>query len=105
MSMTRRDFVKRAGIASAVVPALTRTPSREPVQTKPMPNPVPVRGMTDWNLSARRHRQDRSLGNRSRRYQVACSTDGRRDADVRDAKTQAAFRQAALNNGIQICSL
>ena len=109
MSMTRRDFVKRAGIASAVVPALTRPPAREPVQTKPMPNPLPVRvGMTDWNLGQRgditKIALAREIGLDGIQVSVQYPTDGATPT-VRDAKTQAAFRQAALDNGIQICSL
>jgi anaerobic selenocysteine-containing dehydrogenase len=50
--MTRRDFVKRAGIASAALPVIAQaqTPAA-PVQSKEPLNPIPVRvGMTDWNL-------------------------------------------------------
>ena len=109
MSMTRRDFVKQAGIASAAVPALTRTPAREPAQTKPMPNPLPVRvGMTDWNLGQRgditKIALAREIGLDGIQVSVQYPTDGATPT-VRDAKTQAAFRQAALDNGIQICSL
>ena len=109
MSMTRRDFVKQAGIASAAVPALTRTAAREPVQTKPMPNPLPVRvGMTDWNLGQRgditKIALAREIGLDGIQVSVQYPTDGTTPT-VRDAKTQAAFRRAALDNGIQICSL
>jgi len=52
MSMTRRDFVRQAALASAAAPALAQVPA--PVQAKAAVNPLPVRvGMTDWNLGQR----------------------------------------------------
>src|SRR4051812_28759463 len=115
MFMTRRDFVTQAAIASAAVPALGRaqaqTPSAAapPAQTTQKVNPVPVRvGMTDWNLGQRgditKIALAREIGLDGIQVSVQYPTDGRTPT-LRDGKTQAAFRRAALDNGIQICSL
>src|SRR6186713_2230468 len=113
MSMTRRDFVARAALAAAAVPtaavpALAQTqtaatPSREKI------NPVPVRiGMTDWNLGQRgdigKIALAREIGLDGIQVSVQYPTDGKTPT-LRDAKTQTAFKRAALDNGIQICSL
>ena len=48
MEMSRRDFVRTAGIAATVLPAASRT------RTQASAAPLPVRvGMTDWNLGKR----------------------------------------------------
>src|SRR5829696_9064320 len=117
MLITRRDFVKHASIASAAVPAFTQerggppvpAPARGPVQTKETVNPMPVRvGMTDWNLGQRgditKIALAREIGLDGIQVSVQYPTDGKTPT-VRDAKTQEAFRRAALDNGIQICSL
>ena len=101
MSMTRRDFVAQAALAAAAVPALA--------QTKEKVNPIPVRiGMTDWNLGQRgdisKVALAREIGLDGIQVSVQYPTDGKTPT-VRDAKTQEAFRRAALDNGIQICSL
>lgn len=103
--ITRREFVTRATMASAAVPALGRaqTPARESA------HPVPVRvGMTDWNLGQRgdigKIALAREIGLDGIQVSVQFPTDGQTPT-LRDAKTQAAFRRAALDNGIQICSL
>jgi L-ribulose-5-phosphate 3-epimerase len=101
MSMTRRDFVAQAALAAAAVPALAQT--RETV------NPIPVRiGMTDWNLGQRgdisKIALAREIGLDGIQVSVQYPTDGKTPT-LRDPKTQAAFRRAALENGIQICSL
>jgi L-ribulose-5-phosphate 3-epimerase len=115
MLITRRDFVKQASIASAAVPAITQdrggspAPARAPVQTKETVNPLPVRvGMTDWNLGQRgditKVALAREIGLDGIQVSVQYPTDGKTPT-VRDEKTQEAFRRAALDNGIQICSL
>jgi L-ribulose-5-phosphate 3-epimerase len=115
MLITRRDFVKQASIASAAVPAITQdrggspAAARAPVQTKETVNPVPVRvGMTDWNLGQRgditKVALAREIGLDGIQVSVQYPTDGKTPT-VRDEKTQEAFRRAALDNGIQICSL
>jgi L-ribulose-5-phosphate 3-epimerase len=115
MLITRRDFVKQASIASAAVPAITQdtggapAAARAPVQTKETVNPLPVRvGMTDWNLGQRgditKVALAREIGLDGIQVSVQYPTDGKTPT-VRDEKTQEAFRRAALDNGIQICSL
>jgi L-ribulose-5-phosphate 3-epimerase len=109
MLMTRRDFVKQAGIASVAVPAIAQAQSQDPVQTKATINPRPVRiGMTDWNLGKRgditKVALAREIGLDGIQVSVQYPTDGTTPT-VRDPKTQAAYKRAALDNGIQICSL
>jgi L-ribulose-5-phosphate 3-epimerase len=115
MLITRRDFVKQASIASAAVPAMAQdrggspAAAPAPVQTKETVNPVPVRvGMTDWNLGQRgditKVALAREIGLDGIQVSVQYPTDGKTPT-VRDEKTQEAFRRAALDNGIQICSL
>src|ERR1044072_4715956 len=108
MTMTRRDFVKQAGLASAALPAIAQaqTPAA-PIQSKEPLNPSPVRvGMTDWNLGQRgditKVALAREIGLDGIQVSVQYPTDGA--PTLRDAKTQAAFKRAALDNGIQICS-
>ena len=109
MLITRRDFVKQASIATAAVPAIGQAQAREPVQTKETVNPQPVRvGMTDWNLGQRgdiaKIALAREIGLDGIQVSVQYPTDGKTPT-LRDPKTQAAFKRAALENGIQICSL
>ena len=109
MLMTRRDFVKQTAVASAAVPALAQAQAPAPVQTKEAVNPLPVRvGMTDWNLGQRgdisKITLAREIGLDGIQVSVQYPTDGKTPT-VRDPKTQAAFKRAALENGIQICSL
>jgi L-ribulose-5-phosphate 3-epimerase len=110
MLMTRRDFVKQASVATAAVPAIAQAQTRGgPVQTKEALNPQPVRvGMTDWNLGQRgdisKIALAREIGLDGIQVSVQYPTDGKTPT-VRDPKTQEAFRRAALENGIQICSL
>jgi len=109
MFMTRRDFVKQAAIASAAVPAMSQAPAPAPAATKEVVNPLPVRvGMTDWNLGQRgditKIALAREIGLDGIQVSVQYPTDGKTPT-LRDPKTQADFRRAALENGIQICSL
>jgi sugar phosphate isomerase/epimerase len=111
MLITRRDFVTHAAIASAAVPALSfaeQTPAAAGATTKPSVNPVRVRvGMTDWNLGQRgditKIALAREIGLDGIQVSLQFPTDG--SPTLRDSHTQAAFRRAALDNGIQICSL
>jgi sugar phosphate isomerase/epimerase len=109
MLMTRRDFVKQASVASAAVPAIAHAQARGTVETKETVNPQPVRvGMTDWNLGQRgdigKIALAREIGLDGIQVSVQYPTDGKTPT-LRDPKTQAAFKRAALENGIQICSL
>ena len=94
--------------ASMAVPSIVRAQASGPVQTKEALYPVPVRvGMTDWNLGQRgditRIALAREIGLDGIQVSVQYPTDG--TPTLRDAATQAAFKRAALDNGIQICSL
>jgi L-ribulose-5-phosphate 3-epimerase len=110
--MTRRDFVKQATIASAALPAMAQaqTQTAKPTpQTKETVNPIPVRvGMTDWNLGQRgditKIALAREIGLDGIQVSVQYPTDGKTPT-LRDPKTQNDFKRAALENGIQICSL
>lgn len=113
MLMTRRGFVTQAALASAAVPALD-VPAlaggqAAPPQGREAARPVPVRvGMTDWNLGQRgditKIALAREIGLDGIQVSVQYPTDGKTPT-LRDPKTQAAFKRAALDNGIQICSL
>jgi sugar phosphate isomerase/epimerase len=108
MLITRRDFVKQSGIAAAAVPAIEPGASGS-TQAQPGANPVPIRvGMTDWNLGQRgdiaKIALAREIGLDGIQVSVQYPTDGKTPT-LRDARTQAAFKRAALDNGIQICSL
>jgi L-ribulose-5-phosphate 3-epimerase len=108
MAMTRRDFVKQGALASAAVPAAIQAQAAGATQTKETVNPVPVRvGMTDWNLGRRgditKIALAREIGLDGIQVSVQYPTDG--SPTLRDAATQAEFKRAALDNGIQICSL
>jgi L-ribulose-5-phosphate 3-epimerase len=113
--LTRRDFVKQTAIAGIAAPALAQGPGKpaQPDQrsapSKMPTNPVPVRvGMTDWNLGQRgdigKVALAREIGLDGIQVSVQYPTDPKA-ATLRDAKTQESFRRAALDNGIQICSL
>jgi L-ribulose-5-phosphate 3-epimerase len=96
----RREFLKGT-VAAALLPAVARA------QT--VPHPVPIRiGMTDWNLGQRgditKIALAREIGLDGIQVSVTYPTDGKTPT-LRDAKTQEAFKRAALDNGIQICSL
>lgn len=99
MVIDRRTFMTGA-LAAAAAPALARAQAA---------NPVPVRvGMTDWNLGQRgdiaKIALAREIGLDGIQVSLQFPTDGKTPT-LRDPKTQAAFKRAALDNGIQICSL
>ena len=101
MLMQRREFMKQATIASAVVPALANGQA-------PAPATVPLKiGMTDWNLGRRgditKIALAREIGLDGIQVSLTFPEDG--GPHLRDPKTQADFKRAALENGIQICSL
>ena len=107
MWITRREFVKGAGVASAALPAMVH--ARTSVQANETLKPQPVRiGMTDWNLGQRgdisKVTLARQIGLDGIQVSVQYPTDGT-SPTLRDARTQAAYQRAALENGIQICSL
>ena len=105
--MTRREFVTRALAASAAMPAIAQASGA--AQAKETTNAMPVRvGMTDWNLGQRgditKIALAREIGLDGIQVSVQYPTDGTTPT-LRDTRTQAAFKRAALDNGIQICSL
>jgi L-ribulose-5-phosphate 3-epimerase len=107
--ITRREFVKQAAAAATVTPAIAAGQKGAPAPTKETVNPVPVRiGMTDWNLGQRgdiaKIALAREIGLDGIQVSVQYPTDGKTPT-LRDTKTQTAFKRAALDNGIQICSL
>jgi sugar phosphate isomerase/epimerase len=108
--MTRRDFVKHGTLASTSMMAIAREVMGASRQTS-SPNPLPVRvGMTDWNLGKRGDISKIALAREIGLDGIQVSLQFPADGDpasptLRDPKTQSAFRQAALANGVQICSL
>jgi sugar phosphate isomerase/epimerase len=107
--MTRRELLKHAIAASAALPAIAQAQTPAPAPTKEKVNPVRVRvGMTDWNLGQRgdiaKIALAREIGLDGIQVSVQYPTDGKTPT-LRDPATQTAFKRAALDNGIQICSL
>ena len=102
--MTRREFVSRTAAASAAVTTLNGQQAGQ----KPEPQPLPLRiGMTDWNLGRRgditKIALAREIGLDGIQVSITYPTDG--SPHLGQLETQAAFKRAALENGIQICSL
>jgi hypothetical protein len=96
---TRRDFVKGTALASAAVPLVQAQPVAPPASAEAV-NPLPVRvGMTDWNLGQRgdisKIALAREIGLDGIQVSLQFPTDGTTPT-LRDAKTQAAFKRAAL---------
>ena len=105
---TRREFLKQAAVAAAALPAIASAQTPPPGQTKEAVNPLPLRvGMTDWNLGQRGDITKIALAREIGLDGIQVSLQFPVDASLalRDPKTQAAFRRAALENRIQICSL
>jgi L-ribulose-5-phosphate 3-epimerase len=103
MLISRRTFVTHAAVGSSLLaaPAIGRSQS-------PAAAPLPLRiGMTDWNLGRRgditKVALAREIGLDGIQVSLTFPTDG--SPHLREPHTQAAFKQAALENGIQICSL
>jgi L-ribulose-5-phosphate 3-epimerase len=101
MLLTRRDFVKHATVASATMAYFARGQAAAAV-------PLPIRvGMTDWNLGKRgdvgKVALARQIGLDGIQVSLTFPTDD--SPHLRDSRVQTQFRQAALDNGIQICSL
>jgi sugar phosphate isomerase/epimerase len=106
MAITRRHFVKQAAFA-AIVPGVAHQGARAPAPAAAA-DVLPLRvGMTDWNLGKRgditKIALARQIGLDGIQVSLTFPTDG--SPHLREPATQAAFKQAALANGIQICSL
>src|SRR5262245_30978921 len=101
MQVNRRTFVKQAAIATSLTAA-----TRAGAQTAVAPLPLRI-GMTDWNLGRRGDVSKiglaREIGLDGIQVSLTFPQDG--SPHLRDPKTQAEFKKAALENGIQICSL
>ena len=106
--MTRREFAALAGVGllgGRVHGAEVHGASVQGTS----PHAVPIRvGMTDWNLGRRgditKIALAREIGLDGIQVSVTYPTDDNTPT-LRDRKTQEAFKRAALDNGIQICSL
>ena len=107
MVMSRRDFVKHATIAPAAA-ALPGVGAAQRPASPPVTSALPLKiGMTDWNLGQRgditKIALAREIGLDGIQVSLIFPEDDR--PHLRDPKTQADFKRAALENGIQICSL
>lgn len=98
--------MRQAAWASAAVPVAFG--GRQPPQPTPGASVPPLRiGMTDWNLGKRgditKIALAREIGLDG--IQVSLTFPEDESPHLRQPATQAAFKQAALDQGIQICSL
>jgi L-ribulose-5-phosphate 3-epimerase len=108
MVMTRRGFVTQVALASAALPLAGARATLQSQVPAPGAGPLPIRiGMTDWNLGKRgdisKIALARQIGLDGIQVSLTFPTDG--SPHLREPATQAAFKQAALENGVQICSL
>jgi sugar phosphate isomerase/epimerase len=108
MLISRRDFVRHTTIASSLVAAPFGVRAQTPPGHTPAAAHLPLRiGMTDWNLGKRgditKIALAREIGLDGIQVSLTFPTDD--GPQLRDPKIQAQFKQAALENGIQICSL
>jgi L-ribulose-5-phosphate 3-epimerase len=104
MRMTRRELVKQAAFGSSLLAVTPRSNARQGAPASTIPMRI---GMTDWNLGKRgditKIALAREIGLDGIQVSVTYPTDD--TPTLRDPKVQAQFKQAALENGIQICSL
>ncbi len=101
MLLDRRHFVRHVTFAAAALPGLAPT-------QPPAAGSLPIRiGMTDWNLGQRgdvtKIALARRIGLDGIQVSLTFPADG--SLHLRDPKIQSEFKQAALENGVQICSL
>ncbi len=101
MDICRRDFMTGAVLGVAATAAAA---APQPEGAKGLPVRV---GMTDWNLGQRgdvsKISLAREIGLDGIQVSLMFPEDG--SLHLRDPKVQEEFKQAALDNGIQICSL
>ncbi len=105
MAIKRRDFLKSAAIGAAATAAATASTAAFAADAT---QSLPVRvGMTDWNLGKRgdisKFQLAREIGLDGIQLSLIFPEDGSKH--LRDRKVQEEFKKAALDNGIQICSL
>ena len=102
--MTRRDFVRQAALGSGLAAVGAVSARAQAPAAAELPLKI---GMTDWNLGQRgditKIALAREIGLDGIQVSLTFPTDGR--PHLRQTETQAAFKRAALENGIQICSL
>ena len=101
MLITRRQFVTGAGAARRPAGMFTRHAGADPRDTHPQPVRV---GMTDWNLGQRGDISKVALAREIGLDGIQVSVQFRPTANHQRCatpKTQAAFRRAALDNGIR----
>jgi len=104
MGIKRRDFL----MGSAAALAAAASSAKEAAGSNLGSSSLPVRvGMTDWNLGQRgdvsKVALAREIGLDGIQVSIMFPEDG--SLHLRDEKLQAEYRNAALENGIQICSL
>ena len=111
MSMTRRDFVKQAsGRVGGRAGDRAARRHASAAQTQGDGQPAARAGRDDRleprasAATSRKIALAREIGLDGIQVSVQYPTDGKTPT-LRDPKTQAAFKRAALENGIQICSL
>ena len=107
MLVNRRDFMRHTAVASAALPVLGR--EQTPGAPGAPRGPLPIRiGMTDWNLGKRgdvtKIALARQIGLDGIQVSLIFPTDDT-TPHLRDPKVQTQYKQAALENGVQICSL
>lgn len=100
--MNRRDFLTHTALASTLA-----APAAAGTQAARTQGPPLRIGMTDWNLGRRgdvsKVALAREIGLDGIQVSLIFPEDG--GLHLRDPKVQAEFKQAALEHGIQICSL
>jgi len=108
MTMSRREFVRQTTIVSAAAAAAPVAARAQEAAASSSSGSLPLKiGMTDWNLGRRgditKIPLARQIGLDG--IQVSLQFPEGEGPHLRDPKTQAEFKRAALENGIQICSL
>jgi sugar phosphate isomerase/epimerase len=97
--MDRRSFVKSIGLGLAAATLPGRAEERKPLRVRV--------GMTDWNLGQRgdvsKVALAREIGLDGIQVSLIFPADG--SPHLRGQEVQEQYRRAALENGIQICSL
>lgn len=107
MSINRRDFIAGAATAAAAGAGKLMAQGSMSKAGGTDEDRLPLRiGMTDWNLGERgvveKLALARQIGLDGVQVSILYPEDG---LHLRDPKLQAAYRRAALDNGVQICSL
>ncbi|HLA40624.1 MAG TPA: sugar phosphate isomerase/epimerase family protein [Candidatus Glassbacteria bacterium] len=107
MSVNRRNFLVSTAAAAVGAAVGASRASAQGAESKSTGDTLPIRvGMTDWNLGERgvveKVELARRIGLDGIQVSILYPEDG---LHLRDPKLQGAYRKAALDNGVQICSL